>query len=453
MSACTKRRVRVPDPTPRLAKLVGTVSTQLVLVALAAVGGIVTARVLQPKGSGTYAVVVAVAMTALSLGHLSIGQSNVFLWHLGEDRRVLATNALALGLTAGTVAAAVAWAVVEVLFPGTLSGVAPGTFVTALAAVPFGMAALYLYGLVVLDDRIGRQNAVRVSASALQVSAIVALAAAGRLTPATVVVIWAVTTALPLLGLLPGLGVRPRRLSFPLARRALGTGSRYHLGMVAIFLLWRVDVFLLNALDDRVQVGLYAIAVSVAEFLSLVTGSVAQVALPRQIVGPFDDAAYYTARVARITAVGSLALVALIALGAPIAIPLLFGSSFRGSVAPLLGLLPGVLALGLIRPVTALFVRLDRPLVVSALAIAALATNVALNFVLIPPLGALGAALASTIAYAQLAGCYVVWLLSATPVRAADLLPRRSELSELVRSALNSLPWRGHLPGFRRSSR
>jgi len=425
----------VPDPASRLRKLVGTVSTRLVLALLATVGGVVTARVLQPEGRGTYAVVAAVATAALSLGHLSIEQANVFLWHRGEDRRALATNALSLGLVAGTVAAAAAWVVVEVLFPGAFPGIAVGSLVTALAAVPFGMAALYLYGLVVLDDRIGRQNAVRLSASALQVSAIVVLAAAGRLTPMTVVVIWAVTTAVPVIGLLPGLGVRLRRLSFPLARRTLGTGSRYHLGMVAIFLLWRVDVFLLNALDDRVQVGLYAIAVSVAEFLSLVTGSVAQVALPRQVVGPFDDAAYYTARVARVTTVGSFALVSLIALGGPIAIPLVFGSSFRGSVAPLLGLLPGLLALGLIRPVTALFVRLDRPLVVSGLAVTALATNVALNFALIPPLGALGAALASTIAYAQLACCYIVWLLRATPLRAADLLPRRAEIGEVIRSA------------------
>ena len=429
----------MPEPDSRLPKLVGTVSTRLVLLVLAAIGGIVTARVLQPAGRGTYAVVVAVATTALSLGHLSIEQSNVFLWHRGEDRRALATNALALGLVAGTVAAAAAWVVVEVLFPGAFPGIATGSLATALAAVPFGMALLYLYGIVVLDDRIGRQNAVRASAAALQVSAIAAFAAAGRLTPATVVVIWAVATALPVLGILPGLGVRPRRFSLPLARQALVTGSRYHLGMAALFLVWRVDVFLLNALDNRVQVGLYALAVSIAELSSLVTDSAAQVALPRQIGGPFDDAARYTARVARVTAVGSFALVALIALGGPIAIPLVFGSSFRGSVAPLLGLLPGVLALGLIRPVTSLFIRLDRPLVVSALAIAALATNVALNLVLIPPLGALGAALASTIAYVQLAGCYIVWLLRATPVCAADLLPRRSELGEIVRSALSGL--------------
>jgi len=433
----------VPEPASRLPKLVGTVSTRLVLLVLAAIGATVTARVLQPEGRGTYAVVVAVATTALSLGHLSIEQANVFLWHRGEDRRALATNALALGLVAGTVAAAAAWVVVQVLFPGAFPGIAVGSLVTALAAVPFGMALLYLYGIVVLDDRIGRQNAVRASAAALQVSAIVAFAAAGRLTPATVVGIWAVATALPVLGLLPGLGVRPRRFSLPLARQALSTGSRYHLGMAALFLIWRVDVFLLNALDDRVEVGLYALAVSLAELVSLVTDSVAQVALPRQVSGTLDEAARYTARVARVSAVGGFALAALIALGGPIAIPLVFGSSFRGSVAPLLGLLPGVLALGLIRPVTALFVRLDRPLVVSALAVAALATNVALNFALIPPLGALGAALASTIAYAQLAGCYIVWLLRATPVRAADLLPRRSEIGEIVRSA----------PGVLRGSR
>lgn len=418
--------------TARSAKLIGAVSTRVALIGLGAVTGVVIARALEPEGRGTYAVIVAVATTAYTVGHLSIEQSNIYLWHRGSDKGTLAANSIVLGAIIGTLAAVLAWAVVTTLGPRAFPGIDDRLFAVALLAVPPSMLTLYLNGLVLLDDRVGRVNYVSLATGALQCGSLIALATAGLLTPGTVVVIWAIAAVIPVFALVPGLGVRPRSLSPSLALRALRTGAGYHIGMASLFLLWRIDLFLLNAQAGRREVGLYAVAVSVAELTYLVTNSVAQVSLPRQVVGSLHEAGEFTARVLRLSAVAGLALVLGIVIASPLVIPLVFGAAFSGSVGPLIALMPGVAALGLIRPSTAVLVRLNRPLVVSTLTVLALVLNVGLNLVLIPQWGAVGAGLASTVAYAALALAFLVWFLRATGLRPADLRPRLSEMIEYL---------------------
>jgi O-antigen/teichoic acid export membrane protein len=209
------------------------------------------------------------------------------------------------------------------------------------------------------------------------------------------------------------------------------TGFRYHLGMAALFLLWRIDTFLLNAQASRHEVGLYVVAVTTAEALYLVTDSVAQVSLPRQLEGTLAEAAAFTARITRLnTLVATAAGLGIVALG-PVLVPLVFGGDYGGSVGPLLALVPGVVALGLIRPITPILVRLNRPLRVSLFCSLALLLNVALNFALIPVAGAVGAATASSVAYAALAVAYVRWLISATSLELSELWPTRSDIGSL----------------------
>jgi O-antigen/teichoic acid export membrane protein len=422
----------VGEHSKRSRKLVGTVLTRAGVIGCGAIAGIVTARVLHPAGRGAYAVIVAIATVTVSLGHLSVEQSNVYLWHRGADKRALAANTIFLGLLNGVVAALVAWFVVTGLVADALPDLDRRLVAIALLAVAPNMMTLYMSGLVVLDDRIARVNKIRSLVALFQVAAVVTLATVGRLTLMSVVVVWAVTASLPAFALVSGFGARPRLLSRSLAVRAMRTGAGYHLGMAALFLLWRVDLFLLNAQVGAREVGLYAVAVSVAELTYVVTDSVAQVVLPRQVVGSMEQAGAFTARVLRLNLVAGLGVVALIALASPVLIPVVFGASFSGSVAPLIGLLPGVAALGLIRPATAVLVRLDRPLAVSSLTGLALALNVTLNLALIPPLGAVGAGLASTVAYCMLALAYLAWFLRATGLGVQELRPQLSEIRELA---------------------
>jgi O-antigen/teichoic acid export membrane protein len=124
--------------------------------------------------------------------------------------------------------------------------------------------------------------------------------------------------------------------------------------------------------------------------------------------------------------------VTLLCAAAPLLIPLIFGSAFAHSVAPLLALAPGMWALGMARPSSAFLLRLERPLLMSAMSMAALSVNVGLNLALIPRFGVVGCAIAASVGYGALAAMQAGWLLHATGTPVRRLLPGRDDARSLA---------------------
>jgi O-antigen/teichoic acid export membrane protein len=406
-----------------------TITVRFTVVLVLGISSVMTARALNPSGRGTYGLVIALSWIAAALGHFSIEQANVLRWQRGDDRRAIASTSFLLGLAGGSIAALGLWLAVTAFGAGSFSSHDRWLIALILPTVPLNILGGYLVGLHVLADRLGRVNVIRLLTATCQAVALAVLWAVGELDVTTALVVWVVALALgPVVLLFPGLSIRPWFLSRALAVSLLRTGLKYHLGMAALFLLRRVDTVMLNAQVSRRDVGLYVVAVLLAELIFLPSESIAQVILPRQVSGSLEDAAAYTARVARLnTIVGLVAALGLAALS-PLLIRVAYGADYVGSIVPLLVLLPGVVTVGLTRPITAILVRLDRPFVVSFICIGALLVNVGLNLALIPALGVVGASLASSIAYAAQAVAYTYWLLRATPLRLAELRPTRADL-------------------------
>jgi O-antigen/teichoic acid export membrane protein len=416
------------------AKIVGTVCSRIAVALLGSITGVIVSRCLQPDGRGAYFVILSIATTAMALGHMSLEQANVYLWPSAATRRSLSTNAAVLGSTVGAFASAAAFVLVVGLGPEIIPVASYRLLGIALAAVPAAMVLLYLNGLLTLDDRIGRINLATLLAGIAQCGILLGLAVSDRLDVGTAVIVWAASMALPLAVVLPTARIRPGAFSLKLARSALALGARYHLGMAALYLLLRIDIFLLNGQVSINQVGLYSLAVTLAEFVHLPTNAIAQVALPRQVAGSLAEIGRFTARVARLCCVAAaLAMAGIVAAG-PWLVPAVFGDSFADSVPVLAAIGPGVVALAAIRPVGGFLVRLNRPLLMSAVIGAATLINVGLNILLIPGFGIVGAGLASSVAYLLLAGCYAAWLCRGAGLGLAALLPRPADLTGALAS-------------------
>ena len=192
----------------------------------------------------------------------------------------------------------------------------------------------------------------------------------------------------------------------------------------------RLDVLLLAALATPRAVGIYAVAVIFAELVWLLTDAVVTGARERQW-GPSDgDAIATTAAAARMSALVALLALPLLAVAAPLVIPLGFGRAFAGATDALWALLPAAVAMAWWRALGAGLVRFGRPREVNAIALAALAANVALNVCLIPPLGIAGAALASLGSYVLGAGLAArAFARGRIPPR--ELLPGADDLRRL----------------------
>jgi O-antigen/teichoic acid export membrane protein len=413
--------------TSRAGQVVHTVTSRAAVLVFAGLSGVVIARTLRPEGRGAYFVIMTIAAITLSIGHLSIEQSHVWLWSQGR-RAPLAANSVMLGLCVGTGSALVSMLVVVLLGPGTMPVANYAYLAMALAAIPFGTVALYLNNVLVLRARVDVVNRAAMLAAAVPCGSLVVLAALGRLSLGWSVALSALATAGPLAVLLPVVRPRLRDRDAALARCAIGRGLRYHIGLASLFLLFRSDILILDGLTTVAAVGLYSLAVSLAELTRVGTDAIAQVVLPGQLNTDHAGAAAATSRATRFSVLFATGSVGLMCAVAPLAVPAVYGPAFAGSIAPLLGLAPGLLALGATRPVGAFLLRLDRPLLASAMTVAALVANLVLNLALIPVCGIVGSAVASSIAYVMLAAGQTAWFVRATRTPVRRMLPGTAEL-------------------------
>lgn len=425
----------------RSAQAAATIASRVVTYALGFAGSIVVSRTLGPSGRGAYYVPITLAATAVALGHLSLEQAHVFMWTKVKEKAGLFANAVVFSTLIGVPLALLTWGAVAVLGPKAIPIADPALLVLALLAVPVSLLTLYLNGLLILDGRISLVNRARVAAAVVQIFGLIGLAIGGRLGVREVVAAWTISATTNLVVVLSALRVKRSDVSISLAAETLRRGCRYHPGMVAVFLLFRVDVFLLNARVSAAEVGLYSLAVTLAELTYLMTDSVAQVTLHSQTVSSLSDSGHLTAKIARTNVALALGFVATLGISGPFLIPLAFGRDFLGSLPAFLSLIPGVTALAMIRPVGTFLIRLDRPWVISAASYVALAVNVLLNLTLIPIVGIVGAGLSSSVAYILLGMFYMTWFLRASGLRFFDLIPRPSDLRGPINS-LRSLIWK-----------
>lgn len=158
-------------------------------------------------------------------------------------------------------------------------------------------------------------------------------------------------------------------------------------------------MFLVAIFLDPAAVGYYSIAVGIAEKLWMLPGAIATVLFPRISSIKDNEANNLTPRVARHTFF-IIFVVSLIL--APLAKPLikiLFGSVYLPSTVPLLILLPGIIALGGSKILTADLAGRGKPQFGAYSSLISLAVNIPLNLWLIPRWQIAGAAFASSVAY------------------------------------------------------
>jgi O-antigen/teichoic acid export membrane protein len=181
-------------------------------------------------------------------------------------------------------------------------------------------------------------------------------------------------------------------------------GTRATLANCLSSLHYKADQFLVNWFLGPGAVATYGIAVSLGEALIRAPSIVGLVIWPAAAARPEEmkNTALRIAAVTMAMVAGSSA--ALACLGRPL-IEILYGKQFDAALAPLRGLLPGMVCLSGLLLVNSHLAGAGYPAPAIALSAAALALNVAGNWVFLPRIGILGAALATSLSY-------LVWLAS-----------------------------------------
>jgi O-antigen/teichoic acid export membrane protein len=298
----------------------------------------------------------------------------------------------------------------------------------AILITPLLLFVLLLLGALSALGRFRARSGVVIAQGLVYLVVTWLLLAAGHSAMAVVVgqgIAAAAAIAVGLAVLLPMAARAPRADGAWPLRSWLGFGLKGHPGQIGQFLNYRLDALILGAFHGPVAVGFYAVATSLAEVTSYGANAVSIAAGPRAVRA---DGRTVLVRYVRITVVATIGLAVALGVVAPAVVPWLYGEEFRASVVPLILLLPGIVALVYVKLLAVGVVAEGRPDLVTLALGASLGATLILDFALIPPFGAAGAAAASTIAYTLGAGAIAASYVRSAGITPTSLVPRTADV-------------------------
>lgn len=379
----------------------------------AALSGVIVARTVGPAVRGEYAAVISWAGVLLLLGEM--GQSAAVCFYVASDPRnargYVATSR-AMMLVTGTCALVGGLAVAPVLAHGNPGLTGAYRIVFAGSVIAF-TGNSYTFSLQAASTQ--RWNLVRVGQPVLALAAIIALRLVGQLTLDTAIAALLASMTFQLghayywcrrCGLAPG----RVQLSLvgPLARCGLAQLGAITPSAVNYFL----DQLVLSQLVPPAELARYAIAASVSMVPLPLVSAIGNVAFPRLAARRGSEVASTRLALAGAAAAAGIATVLLLPLAASACwlVPVVFGPAYRGAVPLLWVLTPGGVFLACGQVVGDMLRGLGRPgLVAMAQGVTAVCA-VILLVVLLPVVGVMAAAIASTVAYGLTLALLIRWL-------------------------------------------
>lgn len=381
--------------------IVGQVGGLVVAMATSAI----TARVLGPEGRGQLSLALLLpGMLQLFLG-LGLNVANVY--YAGSERIAvgkLTANSVLFALLGTAVGAAL---VLVLMLSGGLHSLVPGVpykfLLVGLIALPLALLNSQLSAILQGLQRISVLNILGFAQSALTLPLMALLvigmrwsvpgALAATLSAQAIILI-ATTWCLHR----EGGRFRPK-WNPEVVKPTVQFGVKGYVGNLLQFFNYRLDTFIVNFYIGAMGVGIYGVAVALAELLWQLPNAAGFVLFPKAANSSHATMNRFTPRVlAIVVAVTTLGALGLAVFG-KLAIRIIYSGAFLDAYAPLLVLLPGVVLLGAAKILANDIAGRGYPQYNSTISGLSLVLTVALDFALIPRMGVIGASLASTVSY------------------------------------------------------
>ena len=364
---------------------------------------ILISRLTGPSGFGLYSLMVVNANFLLML--TSLGIPSGILFHASvNDRSTRSLLRLAWIFTFLQVLLIMATEVLHYLFRGTFliwqdrnidAGVAGMLFFAAIVITEKYYALYHGYA------RFTRYNKVTAIVNILLFLALLF----GLFLPTgigVVTVMYIFISAQALQSLVLAFGFRDQARGSDPAKPAdryalLSYSIQSFLANMLFFLLTRLDFWILEYVHGKEQLGIYALAVRIVQLMLILPGLLSSITLPGIASQAMDVKTVH--RIFRFLNTLNLAVVLILLLLSPRIIPFVFGEDFRQSSTLLMILLPGMLFLAA-QTMLATYFAARRQVRMNVFSTAlALVIAILLDLLLIPSMGASGAAIASSISY------------------------------------------------------
>jgi O-antigen/teichoic acid export membrane protein/O-antigen ligase len=376
----------------------GTVGTRVLASVLSFGAGIVTARGLGPHGRALLALMMAVPALFGVIGVFGLDNANArFAGASHSAFRHIVRWAVLFSAVAGTALPA-AWWFAGLRWPVLLVGLSPRLALYGAALCPVSLLVTLLGTAEIGRGRVGVYNLATAATTVGYLAGVVALLLAGHVTVAWCFAACAAGQVLGaiLLLALAAVRVHPDGERVGL-RQYVSYALRAYLPNVGHYGMLRMDVPVIQVMAGTAAVALYAVALPLAECLLLIPAAVALVIFPQVTSGTVNREA--ANRIGRTVLAVTMVLAAAVGLAAPVFIPVVYGTPYRGSVAVVWSMLPGMVFFSAARTRQAYFAATDRlrPGIVAT--IAGATVGLACLAALTARLGAVGAGIADSAGY------------------------------------------------------
>jgi O-antigen/teichoic acid export membrane protein len=411
-----------------------TYINQLLRLVLVAGSNVVIARYLGPSGKGVLSLIMSFLATVLMLGMFGIDEANIYFT---SSKKASHKNILANGLFHTLLISCICvslflifakWFVtnplksLDIKYFYIIVGLVPFYFLNQHAkSMLLGHRAIYRYNIFVIMQF--------VILLLVHLTLIPVLGLFGG-----VLAIIISTLTLTILGIIFVLkyGLSGSSVDIPLLRKSYKFGVKSQLGIIFSFLNQRLALFIVNYFLGPYHVGIYAIAVAVAELPWHLPSAVATILFPWIADMKREDATRFAAYILRNVIFVTAVIVVILAVIGRYVIIVLFGDAFRESTLLLYVLLPGILALGITRILGGYFQGIGRPELGTLMVSFSFVETIALDLLLIPRLGTLGAAIAASVSYitSAIVGLYIITRVGHIKLIDA-VVPRWREITRL----------------------
>jgi O-antigen/teichoic acid export membrane protein len=387
-----------------LSAIIGaTVARQILSGSLYFAAMCITARTLGPAGNGILATAMLLPQALFAFLNLGMGASHVY--HLssgiGNPRQMRAANwilAILLWMAVALVLAVASEHQIAVYLPGIHKGLA----LYASLLFPLLLLAGWSSSMIRGQRDYHAYNRTLLVHPFIFFATVAVLGMTGRVNVIAVVTchligqlsLWLMSESrLRKIG--PGATGQYR------LRDAISFGLRAHVSNVITFLNYRLALYLVSFMLGATETGMYALAVQLAEMLWLFSGAASSIVYPESAANSKSPEALEAMVTKVATLVVQVTLAGALVAGAisTFAIPLAFGKDFRGSVAPFIILLPGIVTWSYMSIISNALAGMGFQKINIQGAILCLAISAVCGVLAIPLMGTSGAALASTVAF------------------------------------------------------
>ncbi len=388
----------------------GLLGTRVVWSAMGVVSGVILARWLGPHDRGVLALVLLLPSTVVTLVKFGAAQANVYTINRRQASvDAVASNALVLAIFWGLLSSVLVWVFRDRLTGSVLRDVPDWALVFALVRVPMLLLDNYLFSILQATGKFATYNIRLLISEALR---LVSLAIALMVFDLGLMAALVVYTGVWVINVIWLVAAMSRRIRFrltidwPLLRETYSFGLQSYVQILTQHLLLRISFYMVSYFLGAASVAFYTIALRFTELVLEVPQAIGLVLYPKLAALPEQEVHRVTAQTCRRTLMITAPAAAALALIGPYIIVSWYGEAFRPATEPLPWAAVGVALMSIYVIVTRDFTSRAKQRINTMSGLVALGSNAALNLVLIPSHGIVGAAMATALSYT--AACVVL---------------------------------------------